>query len=252
MVERWLVVVLGLGILGACARPATSGIPSFSERMRPRVVRQYVADWSRVPEGRAPSNWVDLQEDGHDYPWLYNGGWQIRRRNGVPHLVVPFANARMAEPLSFRRFNGRTFGIAGRLPDRYQVVLEGRSMGGAVRFNGYGELACQVFYLNPTHYVEVLQTDEHLYIWQANNAFPMQGAGWESLAKIPNPVKVGDWVRFGATVDTKAGTIVATLKDQPVATASPSLMQQGREPKLTLRATGNKEEWRVVEIRELP
>lgn len=246
MGRGWLL--LGIAVLWACSRPATSGNPPEGAR----DLRHFVADWRRVPDGHAPSDWVDLQEDGHDYPWLYDGGWQVRRDNDVPHLLVPNANTTMPEPLSFRRFNGGAFGVAGRLPDRYRVVLEGRSLGGAERFNGYGELAGQVFYLTPTSYVEVLQTDENFYIWQADNAPPMQGAGWQQVAKVPHPVKVGEWVRFGAEVDTRKGRIVALLNDRPVATASPSLMAQGREPKLTVRATGNREEWRVVEIHELP
>lgn len=247
---RRLWVGLGTLVLWACARPATSGAPAEDVHARDR--RQFVADWRRIPDGQAPSDWVDLQEDGHDYPWLYDGGWQVRRRDGVPHLLVPKANTRLPEPLSFRRYNGAAFGINGELPSHYRVVLEGRSLGGATRFNGYGELACQVFYLTPTSYVEVLQTDESFFIWQADAAAPMQGAGWQMVAKVPHPVRVGEWVRFGAEVDTKAGSIVALLDDVPVATASPSLMAQGREPRLTLRATGNQEEWRVVEIHELP
>lgn len=246
-----LLVVAGLAVLWACSRPATSGGPS-PESMRPRDARHFVADWSRVPDGQTPSDWVDVQEDGHDHPWLYDGGWQVRRVDGVPRLVVPNANTQLQEPLSFRRYNGAAFGAGGQLPERYRVVLEGRSLGGAARFNGYGELASQVFYLTPTSYVEVLQTDQNLFIWQADNAPPMQGSGWQQLARVPNPVKEGDWVRFGAEVDTRAGTVVALLDGQPVASASPSLMAQGRAPRLTLRATGNREEWRVVELHELP
>ncbi|HEY9855305.1 MAG TPA: hypothetical protein V6D05_06170 [Stenomitos sp.] len=245
-----LWVAVGVMLLWACARPATSGAPT--DRAHARNLRHFVADWHRIPDGQAPSDWVDLHEDGADHAWLYDGGWRIQRVDGTPHLLVPKANTTVTEPLSFRRYNGGAFGVYGQLPARYCVVLEGRSLGGAARFNGYGELACQVFYLTPTSYVEVLQTDEAFFIWQADNAPPMQGSGWTQVARVPHPAKVGEWVRFGAEVDTQAGTIVALLDDQPVATASPSLMAQGREPKLTLRATGNKEEWRVVEIRELP
>lgn len=244
-----LAMALGFMAIWSCSRPEASGGP---DRLRPRDVRHFVADWRRVPDGRDPSDWVDVQEDGHDAPWLYDGGWHVRRQDGIPHLVVPVANTALPEPLTFRRYNGGAFGVSGNLPDRYRVVLEGRSLGGAVRFGGYGELASQVFYLSPVSYVEVLQTDEALFIWQADKAPPMQGEGWQQLARVPNPVRPGEWVRFGAEVDTRSGTIVALLDDVPVATARPSLMRPDAEPRLTLRATGNREEWRAVEIHELP
>lgn len=253
MIKGRLLVVAGLAVLWACSRPQSPVDPTgAAASAKPRELRSFVADWRRVPDGQPPSDWIDVTEDGHMEPWLYDGGWQVRRVDGVPRLMVPNANTLMPEPLTFRRYNGAAFGAGGQLPDRYRVVFEGRSLGGAVRFNGYGELASQVFYLTPKSYVEVLQTDENFFIWQADNAPPMQGSGWQQLARVPNPVRIGDWVRFGAEVDTKAGTITALLNDQPVATARPSLMAHGLRPRLTLRATGNQEEWRMVEIHELP
>ncbi len=250
-----LLLAAGIAVLWACSRPVNPVDPAGAAaktKAKAGGQARYVADWGRMPSGLPPADWIDVVEDGHSYPWLYDGGWQVRRVGNSASLVVPLANVRMAEPLSFRRYDGDAFGAEGSLPERYRVVLEGRSMGGAQRFNGYGELASQVFYLTPKSYVEVLQTDTDFFIWQADNAAPMQGSGWKQLAKVPNAVKIGDWVRFGAEVDTVAGTVVALLNDRPVATASPSLMALGYKPRLTLRATGNREEWRVVEIHELP
>lgn len=248
-----LAVVVGIAVIWACSRPATSGGPVAPEqRQPPSDLRKFVADWARVPDGKAPADWVDVQDDDDaQFSWIYDGEWHVRR-DGLPRLVVPNANTALPEPLTFRRYDGGAFGRSGELPERYRVILEGRSLGGAARFNGYGELASQVFYLSPVSYVEVLQTDNAFSFWQADNAPPMQGAGWQQLGKVPNRVRQGEWVRFGAEVDTRAGTLTAFLGDRAVATMSPSLMASGAEPKLTLRATGNRAEWRVVEIHELP
>ncbi|MNY12831.1 hypothetical protein D3C86_1459340 [compost metagenome] len=205
----------------------------------------YCSDWAKVAHGQEPTEWKDVRADGHDAPWLYGGGWRVVRQKGHAVYQVPEARTDPAEPLTFRRYQGE-------LSPRYRVRLEGRSQGGAARFNGYGELAAQVYYLSPTSYVEILQTDRHLMIWQAVDAPPMQGKGWTLLAQVENPVAIGEWVHFGAEVDTRTGLVTAYLGERPVATASAPLIDPDRPGGLTIRATGNREDWRRIEIRALP
>jgi hypothetical protein len=138
------------------------------------------------------------------------------------------------------------------MPPRYQVQVEGRSLGGSMRFNGFGELAVQVVYMSPTNYVEVLHTDQALYVWEAKDAPPMQGRGWHQLARIPHAVKTGTWIRFGAEVDRNAGTLTAYLDGHVVARVRSGLIAANRPTGLTLRATGNREQWRSLEIRQQP
>ncbi|MOA29547.1 hypothetical protein D3C78_1505680 [compost metagenome] len=106
--------------------------------------------------------------------------------------------------------------------------------------------------MSPVTYVEVLQTHGHLFLWEAKDAPPMQGKGWKQLAKVPNPTRVGKWVHFGAEVDRHTGRITALLDGKPVASATSSLIRAEQPARFTLRATGNKEEWRDLEVRELP
>lgn len=205
----------------------------------------YRSDWKAIDAGKEPAEWRDVLKDGYSFPWLYPGGWRLVRQGGRMVYQVPEPLTQPSEPLTFRRY-------LGELSPRYRVRLEGRSQGGSARFGGYGELAAQVYYLSPTSYVEVLQTDRHLMLWQADEAPPMQGAGWTLLAQVDNPVRVGEWVRFGAEVDTRTGWVTAYLGERAVATASAPLITKQREGGLTLRATGNREEWRSVEIHALP
>lgn len=214
--------------------------------------RKLHLDWHDAPVGSPPAHFVDVRRDGHKQAWLYGGGWRAARHGQVSVLEVPFALKEPREPLSFLRYDGTAFGPGGALPMRYRIEAEARSLGGSTRFNGYGEVAIQAVYVSPVTYVEVLQTDQHLMLWEARNAPPMQGKGWRQLAKVSNPTAVGEWVRFGAEVDRHTGRITAYLDGKPVASAHSSLLSASQRARFTLRATGNKEEWRPLTVRELP
>lgn len=228
---------------------ASAATPVAVAAAQPRTLR---LSWADAPEGQPPAQLVDVRRDGHSHPWLYDGGWRVAKSGGAAVLSVPFALTEPREPLSFRRYDGTAFGPGGALPMRYRIEAEARSLGGSTRFNGYGEVAVQVAYFSPVSYVEVLQTDQHLMLWEARNAPPMQGKGWRQLAKIPNATSVGDWVRFGAEVDRHSGRITAYLDGKPVGRAQSSMLSAGQTPRFTLRATGNKEEWRWVTVTALP
>lgn len=253
----WVLLALVPAYLSCSKSEATT--PNMPEEIptapasfgpAPAPMGLYRSDWSAVPHGEAPAEWVDVQDEGHSYPWLYDGGWRVVHRDGTPHFEVSESLIEPPEPLSFRRYTGTAFGPDGALPKRYRIEAEARSLGGSMRFRGYGEVAIQVFYLSPTQYVEVLQTDEHLLIWEATNAPPGTGKGWRQLAKVPNKRKVGEWLRFGAEVDLEAGTVTALLNGRKVAWANTPMFEGHEKGQFTLRATGNKEEWRWVEVRE--
>ena len=234
--------------LGGCDDP--EAVPQGPEAQASSG-RVYRSDWGRLPSGTEPPEFVDVRMDGHGASWLYGGGWRISRGAGGTVYEVPLPLRNPPEPLTFRRFRGDTFGPNGALPRRYRLEAEGRSLGGSTRFGGYGELAIQVHYRSPTTYVEVLQTDSALVVWEALNAPPMQGQGWTELARIPHRVPIGGWVRFGVEVDRDRGTITALLDGKPVATARSALLSGSAAGGFTLRATGNREEWRRVEVREI-
>jgi hypothetical protein len=240
--------------------PGSSGSPDSTPSAdavvrtdeRPAGPRFFRTDWAAAPEGASPPGFVALSGRDAGFWWLYDGGWRVTKRGGEAVLEVPFARIEPVEPLSFRRYAGEAFGPDGRLPMRYRIEAEARSLGGSMRFRGYGELAIQVCFRSPLSYVEVLQTDAHLLLWEADQAPPMQGKGWTRLAQVDHPAAPGDWVRFGAEVDRAEGRVVALLNGRPVAEARSDLPRGPEAPRFTLRATGNREEWRWVEARELP
>lgn len=239
------VVVLIL----ACDKPEAVA-PGRAAEASAQPARGYRSDWSRLSAGSEPPEFVDVRSDGHAFSWLYPGGWRVAPYGRDVVYEVPRPLRRPAEPLTFRRYRGTAFGPNGALPRRYRIEAEGRSMGGAVRFGGYGELAIQVHYQSPVTYVEVLQTDQALLMWEAVEAPPMQGQGWTQLARVAHGARIGQWVVFGAEVDRDAGTITALLDGKPVATARSSLLRGPGPGGFALRATGNREEWRWVSVRE--
>jgi hypothetical protein len=204
----------------------------------------YRSAWEALPEGAVPKEWVDVQQEGYREPWLYDGGWRI----AAPHVFqVSRALTNPPEPLSFMRYRGDAFGPDGRMPTRYEVQAEARSLGGSTRFGGYGEVAIQVCFRTPRRYVEVLHTDEAILLWEATDAPPGTGKGWKQLAKLAHPRAEGEWFRFGARVDRATGQLTVLVDGRPVGTARSPLLE-GDAPGLTIRATGNREEWRWVTI----
>lgn len=261
----WLMVLALVPAFVSCSK-SESSTPTTPEDVTPETaltgpvpatpaapapVRTYRSDWRAVPDGASPAEFADVRQDGHRYPWLYDGGWRVAHREGGAVLEVPHPLQHPPEPLSFRRYTGTAFGPDGQLPRRYRIEAEARSLGGSMRFRGYGEVAIQAFYLSPTRYVEVLQTDEHLLLWEAQDAPPGTGKGWRQLAKVPNPRDEGQWLRFGAEIDLDSGEVVALLNGREVARARSALLEGQRQGQFTIRATGNREEWRWVEVREM-
>jgi hypothetical protein len=219
----------------------TTVAEALPEAPPPAEPEGYRSAWETLPEGAVPAEWENVQADE---PWLYDGGWRI----AAPHVFqVSQAVTNPAEPLSFMRYRGDAFGPDGQLPTRYEVQAEARSLGGSARFGGFGEVAIQVCFRTPRRYVEVLHTDEALLLWEAIDAPPGTGKGWKQLARVPHPRGEGEWFHFGARVDRATGEVTALVDGQPVATAQSSLLE-GDAPGLTIRATGNREEWRWVTI----
>lgn len=217
----------------------------------PPVVRQeigrYHSQWEQLKPGECPLEFTDVRLEGHSFPWLYDGNWQIIEEKGKCLLRVPNALTAPEEPLTFRRYIGNAFGPLGLLPLRYRVEAKGRSLGGAKRFNGFGELAIQVFYLDPTHYVEVLHTDQHLRVWLADGAEPGSGEGWFLLGQVDHPTPIGTWITFGAEVDIPAGTVRLLLDGKIVGIIDVPYLDPVPHS-LTLRATGNREDWAWLKI----
>lgn len=266
-------ISLLIGVLSACGRPQVEVVPTLpldqeasapinvpataapdpapTATAPPRTWNQqgYRSDWTNIPAGQLPLDYVTAQQEGFNHPWMYEANWQIRQGGEGP-ILAAITTSRAFEPLSFLRYRGRAFGADGALPSRYRIDAEARSLGGANRYQGYGELALLAFYIDPTHYIEAVQNDEQLSLWEANDAEPNDSTGWRQLATYTRGAQIGEWVTFGVGIDLAQGRAWLISNGQPVASATSDLLR-GSTGRFALRATGNRLEWRWITVQPL-
>ncbi len=210
----------------------------------------YVSSWETHPAGVEPAEWRDVSSGAPRYPWLYAGDWAIARPPGeAPHYAVSAYTGDHPEPLTFRRFAGSVFGPDGVLPKRFRFDAVARSTGGSRRFGGVGELAVQALYVDPTHYLEIMQVDTHFKVWWADGAEPQQSKGWRLLGQWARPYRIGEWLTFGADVDLDGGKLGVWIDGRKAGEVDIPAAMRKVSPRLTIRATGNGEEWRSIAIR---
>lgn len=245
-----------LALLAAAAATTTAGKPAgmiAAATTATTIGTAYRSDWANVAAGREPPEWVDVSPGDKTYAWLYPGDWAIRRSPGEPdrYGVSPYTGSH-PEPLTFRRFAGSAFGPDGTLPRRFRIDAEARSTGGASRFGGVGELSIQTLYVDPTHYLEIMQVDKEFRVWWADGAEPQKGEGWKQLGSWKRPYRIGEWMQLGAEMDLDRGVMVPVCDGRKLGEIPIPPELRGVKPRLTIRATGNGEEWRRITIEPLP
>lgn len=127
--------------------------------------------------------------------------------------------------MSFRRYDGNAFGTQdGLAPSHYRVdaVVSAFAPAGRgpddIPGSPVGALGIVPYYLDTTHYLLMVATPTDAELWTVDGLRP--GDEWDAatyrkwLYDLPTPLKVGDEVRWGADVDTKAQTIGIYLDGQ--------------------------------------
>lgn len=191
------------------------------------------ADWPTVMGGRGSyvadfdaasttlADWKDPREDdGHtNYPWLYSGSWNLMpsaagAATGSLRLIsggraLEHNDMRPQPALSFRRYAGKAFGTDdGQLPAQYRVSLQVTPI--ASRDDFYppvGDQGTPVYYLDPTHYVEVLMKANSFEVWECNGGEPLKWRGWRELYGEPASHSARTPVTLAADVNSNTGTI---------------------------------------------
>ncbi|MBU6428224.1 MAG: hypothetical protein KGR26_04390, partial [Cyanobacteria bacterium REEB65] len=120
--------------------------------------------------------------------------------------------------MSFRRYDGSAFGSAGGLaPSHYRVETEVSAFApsghGPADIPGspVGALGIIPYFRDTTHYTLLVATPTDAELWMVDGLRP--GDEWDAatyrrwLYELPSPLHVGDNVRWGADIDTKAQTI---------------------------------------------
>ncbi|MBU6428731.1 MAG: hypothetical protein KGR26_06975 [Cyanobacteria bacterium REEB65] len=205
--------------------------------------------WDEFQPGAQPSDWVDVRQDGYDYPWLYPGQWSIASIGGFHAFEQTEEQAQPA--LSFRRYSGKAFQTpAGELPIRYRADVWLAAFG-SPSYPPIGDQGVPLYYLDPTHYLEVLLKPHAFEAWQCAGGEPDHGAGWKKLFSQPLDTAAGEQRQLGMIVDASAGTAQFLLDGQLVATASSPIVRPITHY-LALRSAGNTVAYYEVRARSMP
>lgn len=206
----------------ATPTPAPSGPPGVPTDW-PTLVGgrgNFTADFEAASATLA--DWKDpKQDDGHDqYSWLYSGGWSIVNaaplRNASGSITtrpagraLEYNDMRQQPALSFRRYAGKAFGTPdGELPNRYTVQWQVTPITSREDFfYPVGDQGTPVYYLDPTHYVEVLLKNDKFEVWECNGGEPLKWRGWRPMFEENASHSAGVPVTLGAEVDATRGTI---------------------------------------------
>jgi hypothetical protein len=263
--RRGFVLALFAAIVAACAGPSVpldepigAGL-SFKEAPSSMSVKAlgalYRDDFSLDVVGGQPVGWKNVTAIGPSFPWLIPGHWLVTQQpNGTRALEqtgTSWAWFNRAPPLSFMRWNATTFGKPGNgLPERYVVDI-GLKVVACDPHDPYfpiGDTGVQVYFVDPTHYCEVVYRPHSVEVWQCNGGQPFAFPGWTLLGRFSNVAVPFQTLSVHAQVDTFAHTLVVTLPGQ----ASPltfrvGIIQPGTHW-LTLRASNSDVRYEHVTI----
>jgi hypothetical protein len=248
---RFSVFSLAVEPTGAAASPGPTPTPSFSSAPTPTPSAGASSMPSSSPSGGAspwlrhfdtdalgsdPADFIDPRAEGFAYDWMPAVRWRVVDQGGSrQYLHDGLANLAY---LSFRRYRGGAFGTSdGRLPARYFTELDVTPLR-SYTYSPTGDQGTQVYYLDPTNYVEVLIKPTWYEVWTATNAAPFQSRGWSRLFASPVTTVAGQRRRLGAGVDCTTGQLRVFLEGVQVASLNVGMMTD-RPHWLALRGAGN-------------
>lgn len=204
----------------------------------------YFQDFASVPDGQTPPDWLNVAAAGlAAYPWLVPGSWAVGTMDDGRHMLeqrgTNWAWFDGAPPLSFMRFDSPCFGRAAHgLPDRYTVDVGLAVMSCDSRDPYYpiGDTGVQVYYLDPTHYCEMVWRPTTIDLWECNGGEPTRYAGWTLLHRFSNVARSHEWLNVHVKVDTIRHTLRASLPGGGEVEVLSSLLKPGKHW-MTLRAS---------------
>jgi hypothetical protein len=218
----------------------------------PAPLPSYQSDWNALPVGSTPNDWIDPERDGYHYSWLYPGNWHIVPSPTNPVVQYYEQSQQRPQPaLTFRRYDGMAFGQSnGDLPAVYHFDVTFRPIQSTYFFAPVGEAAVQVYYLDPTHYIEIDVRNTQVLLWEDDGGFPGQASNWilywtDSLRTYP-----GQDRRVGADVDTLHHLLTVSIEGRAVTTLNLPFITN-RPHWVALRAAGQWLDYETVRIQEL-
>jgi hypothetical protein len=213
----------------------TSGPVATPTPVPPATTGSLLETFEGVTPGSAPSTFVDPLDEGFSFSWMPRVRWHVESLNGSKQFIHDGLNPKAF--LSFRRYRGTAFGANGTLPQRYfaQVAvtpLKSQTLAPT------GDQGTQVYYLDPTHYLEVLIKPTLFEVWQCNAGQPFTSAGWTRLYFTNTTTAANQTRQLGATINTGTHQLTAFLDGVQKTTVTSSLLTS-QTHFLALRGTGN-------------
>ncbi|HEY9723331.1 MAG TPA: hypothetical protein V6D47_15075 [Oscillatoriaceae cyanobacterium] len=233
MRNRWGMLVLVVG-LSACA-PLAFAPPAGGDYS--------LQSWGGTPLPGGP--WRNACDDGFKYPWLVRGSWSS---TNLPMnqwgTQWPWYGG--APPLSFMRYAARS------LPAHYVVdcTFAVLSCDRKDPYYPIGDTGVQVFYMNPTHYCEVVYRPKTFEVWQCNGGVPYKYNGWSLLKRVSYSSRQGMNLHVHAEVDTNAHRLTVQLPNGGSVTCY-SWLLSNQTHYMTLRASNNLVRYQAVQIKSL-
>jgi hypothetical protein len=176
----------------------------------------FTDDFEAYALGSAPADYIDPNDEGFSFSWMPRVPWKIVSVNGSKQ----FEHDGLSDTgnLSFRRYKGTGLGTTnGALPARYKAELDVTPIK-SFSYAPTGDQGTQVYYVDPTHYFEVLIKPTFFEVWACDNAAPFQSVGWHRLYATPVDTAANQVRHLGAEIDTNAHTLKAYLDGTLMAT----------------------------------
>lgn len=135
------------------------------------------------------------------------------------------------------------------LPGRYRVTASVQPVSSPHFKPPVGEISIIPYYLDPTHYMEVLLTNDNLGIWLADGAAPDTNQGWDGLHFLPVNTGIGDVRQVTIDMDLNERRLTVTTGDQTYSLTHDFL--RPRDPRIAVRSAGNTFNLLSFDVQEL-
>lgn len=235
--------------LPPAARPAPANAPAASKTVAqpssvvlkpaPAATQApgpfFEADWRRLTGAGEPVGFEDPARQSTDPPyWLATGKWRIITVD-APGYAGPAYQPYEEKPqpwLSFRVVSRAD------VPSRFLVKATVQGVSSPYLQGPIGEISIIPYYLDPTHYLEVLVTPGHVALWLADGAEPDTDRGWTALHFMPVRTAVGELRDVTIDMDLAAHRLTVTAAEQTY-TLTHDFLQHTRPHRLAVRSAGN-------------
>lgn len=215
--------------------PTATPTPEPSATAEP-VPGELVRDFEADAVGSDPADFVDPNDEGFSYAWMPRVTWRVADVQGSRrYLHDGLSNT---GDLSFRRYRGTGLGTAnGELPQHYFAEIDVTPQQ-SYTYAPTGDQGTQFYYLDPTHYVELLVKPTQFEVWVCDDAPPFQSTGWSRVYVASTTTAANQTRHMAADVDCNAHTLTAYLDGNLMTTQTISMLTT-QPHYFALRGSGN-------------